>query len=137
MSERIDKFCEDLRVKLTGIEANADGLKKRVVTSIDEAKAEASKRHDAVAAQLAATSAKVEASKAAMLKWAKDRKATTAAAVAGWKADADVAKLNLLADAAEAYAISAIDVANASIDEAELAALDAWIARADANAAKK
>ena len=54
-------------------------------------------------------------------------------AAAALKVKGETAKLKARAEAAEHYALAAVDVAVAAIDAAEHAALEAWLARRDAD----
>jgi predicted nucleic acid-binding Zn-ribbon protein len=78
--------------------------------------------------------AKVSASEAEVNNWVEDKKTSTSAKIAEWKAKREASKLQSRADKAERYAAAAIDVAVAALDEAEAASLEAWLAREDANA---
>src|SRR6187200_833933 len=57
--------------------------------------------------------------------------ASTDAKIAEWKTKREVAHLKSRADNAETYAAAAAVIALASVDEAEQAALEAWLARKD------
>jgi len=61
------------------------------------------------------------------------RKPATADKIAEWKAQHETSKLQSRADGAERYAEAAIVVAPATVDEAERASLEAWLARHDAD----
>ena len=135
MSERIDGFCEKLRVKLTKVETDIAAIRDRIHSSADTAEAEILKRRDAVSAEVTAARAGLADAKAAAEKWTEEKKATTTEMVEEWKATANAKLLSKRADAAEAYAAAALQIAMEALDEADLAALDAWIARVDADEA--
>ena len=137
MSEKIDEFCENLRIKLTEIEGGVTKMVERIDASVDTAEDEIRNRRDAVAAELAKQEADVVETTAAVKKWTEEAKGITAETVAGWVARADLEKLNLRVNAAEAYASATMKLAAAAMSKADLAAQDAWLARADANAATK
>ena len=67
---------------------------------------------------------------------AEEKMHETKEAVSEWKTKREIRKLNARADRDEAYAADATDFAVASIAEAELAVLDAVVARLDADAAQ-
>ncbi len=69
-----------------------------------------------------------------MKAWAQQKKTMTADKIAEWKAQWQVKKLNDRADDAESYAVATMQVAAAAVDEAETAAIEAVIARIDADA---
>jgi len=133
MSEKIDQFCESLRVKLTKMESSFAKMREGVHTSIGEAEAEVRARRDDVAAEISAAQAEVADARGAVEKWVEDTKTTSSETIASWKSSADAKHLALRADAAEAYASATKKIANAALDEANLAALDAWLARHDAD----
>jgi hypothetical protein len=58
---------------------------------------------------------------------------STADRVAEWKSNRETSKLQNRADKAERYAAATIAVALAAVDEAEQAAIEAWLTRQDAN----
>lgn len=134
MSERIDRFCENLRVKLTSVETDVAAIRERIHASVGSAESEILKRRDAVAADVTATRENLAGAKAAAATWAEEQKATTSEMIEDWKATANAKLLCKRADAAEAYAEATLQIAMEAVDEANLAALDAWIARADADA---
>ena len=78
--------------------------------------------------------AKIDESKAQVKAWAQQKKTMTADKIAEWKAQWQVKKLNDRADDAESYAVATMQVAAAAVDEAETAAIEAVIARIDADA---
>lgn len=136
MSERIDQFCENLRVKLTGIENNMQALKTKIDSKAQTAEQEVRARLDAVKQRIDQQRPKVTAAQADIKKWLEERKATTNQKIAEWKAKSEMARLKSWADFAESYAGAAAAVALAAVDEAEQASLEAWLARKDADTAQ-
>ena len=132
MGQRIDQFCEDLRIKLTDIDNSMTGLKAKIDARAQNAEQDVRKRLDEVHRHVAGDQAKVAAANAKMAKWVEQKKAITNAKIAEWKTKHEIAKLQNRAEAAEAYAAAARDVAKAALDEAEQASLEAWLARQDA-----
>ena len=63
------------------------------------------------------------------MKWAEEREGVTVEKITEWKANLEKAKLKGRAEAAERYAVGAVVVASVAVDEAEQAALEAWLAR--------
>jgi hypothetical protein len=68
-------------------------------------------------------------------KWVDEFKAASNEKIAEWKAKREKAKLQSRAEIAEGYAVAAAVVALTAVDEAEQAALEAWLARKDADIA--
>ena len=136
MSERIDQFCENLRVKLTGIESNMQALRSKIDSKAQSAEQEVRTRLDAVKKRIDQERPKVAAAQADVKKWVEERKATTHQKIAEWKAKSEQARLKNWADFAEGYAGAAVALALAAVDEAEQASLEAWLARRDADQAQ-
>ncbi len=136
MSARIDQFCENLRVKLTGIENNMQALKDKIDNKAQTAEQEVRTRLDAVKKRIDQERPKLTAAQSDIKKWVEERKATTNQKIAEWKAKSEKATLQNWADFAESYAAAAAAVALAAVDEAEQASLEAWLARKDAESAQ-
>jgi hypothetical protein len=68
--------------------------------------------------------------------WVDEQKNATRDKITEWKTKRETSKLLKRADGAERYATAAADLAFAAVDEAEQAALEAWLARQDANSAQ-
>ena len=136
MGQRIDQFCENLRQKLTMTDSGLEGLKTKIDAKKANVEQDVQSHLDRVRNRIEQNQAKLAAAQTNMKNWADERKATTSAQIADWKTKRDVAKLQSRAGKAEDYAAAAIDVAVAAVDEAEKASLEAWLARADADAAQ-
>ncbi len=136
MGQRIDQFCESLRLKLTNVDSNMHALKAKIDGRAQNAEQEVRSHLDAVKTQIDQGHAKVAAARADMKNWAEERKAATSDRIAEWKSKLETAKLKGRADRAESYAAAAVEVAIAAVDEAEQASLEAWLARRDADYAQ-
>ena len=136
MSERIDQFCDNLRVKLTSIDDNMQALKAQIDKRAQTAEQDARAHLDAVKKRMEQDHAKVTAAENDMKKWADERKGATNEKIAEWKAKLEKVKLQSRADSAERYAAAAAVVAMAALDAAEQASLEAWLARKDADSAQ-
>ena len=132
MSERIDQFCENLRIKLTSIDKKMQQLKAKIDSKAQTAEQEVRTRLDVVKNRIAQDRTKLETAQADVKKWVDDFKLASNEKIAEWKAKREKAKLQSRAENAERYAIAAAVVALAAVDEAEQAALEAWLARKDA-----
>ncbi|HUK07247.1 MAG TPA: hypothetical protein VLX09_05205 [Stellaceae bacterium] len=135
MGQRIDQFCENLRLKLTNIDSGLTSLKAKIDGKTQQAEQEARGHLEKVRRQIQQNHAKVSAAQAEMKEWAESRKAATAEKIAEWKVKRETSRLQNRADKAERYAAASIEVALAAVDDAEEAALEAWLARQDAGAA--
>lgn len=135
MSERIDQFCENLRMKLTSLDKNMQQLKATIDSKAQTAEQEVRTRLDAVKNRIAQDRTKLETAQADVKKWVDDFKLASNEKIAEWKAKREKAKLRSRAENAERYAVAAAFVALAAVDAAEQAALEAWLARKDAQTA--
>jgi hypothetical protein len=136
MSERIDQFCENLRLKLTDIESNMQMLKSNIDSSAATAERAVRKHLEVVKRRVEQERGKLEAAREALKKWAAESKAVSDEMIAEWKGKVEKAKLQARAHNAERYAAAAAVLAVAAVDEAERAALEAWLARNDAEHAE-
>ena len=136
MGERIDEFCEELRVKLTKIDTGMSALKAKIGGEARQAEQEVRKHLDRVQSHIAQQRAKITAAEAEIKSWADEKKASTSEKVAEWKAKHEVSRLKNRADKAEHYAAASMLLAIAAVDNAEQAALEAWLARQDAQSAE-
>jgi len=121
MGERIDKFCENLRVKLTSVDSNMRSLKAKIDGKARTAEQDVRSHLDGVKKRIEQDRTKVTAAQTDIKKWVEERKATTSEKVAEWKTKLEVAKLQSRANSAERYSAAAAVVALAAVDEAELA----------------
>ena len=121
MNERIDQFCEILRVKLTSIDNNMQALKAKIDSKARTAEQDVQSHLDSVKKHIAQDHTKLAAAQADIKKWTEERKAVTDEKIAEWKAKLEKAKLKGRAEAAERYAAGAAVVASAAVDEAEQA----------------
>ena len=135
MSERIDQFCENLRMKLTRLDKNMQQLKATIDSKAQTAEQEVRTRLDAVKNRIAQDRTKLETAQADVKKWVDDFKLASNEKIAEWKAKREKAKLRSRAENAGRYAVAAAFVALAAVDAAEQAALEAWLARKDAETA--
>jgi len=136
MGQRIDQFCENLRQKLTKTDSGLDGLKAKIQGKATHVEQDVQSHLDRVHKRIEQGRAKVSAAQADMKNWAEQRKAVTSDKIAEWKSKWETGKLQSRAHNAERYAVAAIDVAVAAVDEAEQASLEAWLARRDADPAQ-
>ena len=135
MGQRIDQFSEAIRSKLTSIDTAYDALHAKIGGRAHDAQAAIRDRLENVQKRIEQDREKVSAAKAEAKDWLEVRKSVTAERIAQWKAERATHKLQHQADTAERYAEDAVCVALAAIDEAEQAALEAWLARHEADAA--
>jgi light-regulated signal transduction histidine kinase (bacteriophytochrome) len=135
MSERIDQFCENLRMKLTSLDKNMQQLKATIDSEAQTAEQEVRTQLDTIKNRLAQDRTKLETAQADVKRWVDDFKLASNEKIAEWKAKREKAKLRSRAENAERYAVAAAFVALAAVDAAEQADLEAWLARKDAETA--
>ena len=147
MSEKIDKFCDDLKAHLNGIEAKVLGAKADLDEAIAGVKADAAESREnakaAVEEKIAAGREAIEAEKQ-KVQQARDemharieeKKGETEAKIAEWKTQREIHRLQKRADNAEDYAAWAVIYALDALDEASIATLEAVAARMDAEEAE-
>ena len=78
MSERIDRFCENLRLKLTNIENGLKSLKAKVDGKAKDAEQEVRGHLDKVEKRIESDRAKLSAAQSETKEWVEDRKTATA-----------------------------------------------------------
>jgi len=136
MGQRIDQFCEDLRVKLSNIDSRFGSLKAKIDSKNQQAEQAVRGHLGEVQTRIEQERNKVSAAQLKVKNWVEGRKIATNEKIAEWKAKRETTKLRNRADDAEEYAAATIDVALAAVDDAEQAALEAWLARLDADSAE-
>ncbi len=136
MSEKVDKFCDGLRERLTAIE----GRVQTVRTAVQGLPAKAEKALQAklqeARTKMQSQKERVQNARADFESWVELKRTETKEAINEWKVKREARKLDARAERAEAYAEAAMFLALNSIDEAEAAVLDAVAARLDADEAK-
>lgn len=136
MSEFINQFCEDLRVKLTSVEDSVKDLKRKIGSDAQDAEKDAIASLNSLRTKMEQSRAKATAAQVEIKKWVDEQKDTAREKIAEWKTNHEKSKLQHRADSAERYAKAAVAVALAAVDEAAHAALEAWLAHADAESIK-
>ncbi len=136
MGKRIDQFCDELRLKLTNVDSNMDGLKAKIDGQVQNAEQDVRNHLNKVQKRVEQGRAKVSAAQADVKNWVDERKADTSDKITEWKAKREIGKLQSRADKAERYAAAAIDITLAALDDAEQASLEAWLAGQDLDSAQ-
>lgn len=129
MSEKIEKFCDDLKLRLNGIEAHLLQVKDKLSHASKDAEETIQTKLTEAKAKLETKKEEVIAAKNTLAQRLESKKAEMEAEVAQWKEQKEREKLLNHADKAEDYAIAAILFAAAATEEAEVAVLEAIEAR--------
>jgi hypothetical protein len=137
MNEKIESFSKELRAKLDGLDKRLKDLTVSAKGSTEKAKGEAKAQLAALESRAKEQHAKVQSAEAKTRAWLEEKKTATSENIAAWKAQRDVKKLAAHADSTEQYAVASMRLAAASIDAAERAAVEAVVARMDADAARE
>ncbi len=135
-SQQLDRFSENLKAKLAEASSRLDNLKAKIEAKAEHAEDDVRARLDQLQKRIDQDRAKIEASQADVKAWVEARKNETAAKISEWKTKHEISALENRAERAERYAAATANAALAAIDEAEWAALDAWLARQDAISAQ-
>jgi hypothetical protein len=135
-NEKVDRFTQEMRVKLDAAEQRVRQLKANAQNATASAQADGRRQLDVLEQRAHDHHAKVRAGEARASEWLQHKKAATTEKIAEWKQARRVDKLGDRADSAEQYLVTAVQLASASIDEAERAAVEAVVARMDADAAR-
>jgi phenylalanyl-tRNA synthetase alpha subunit len=129
MSERVDKFCNDLRDHLNAVEGHLGQIKQRLDTSGKESRAAIETKVGEAKAKLDAQRQKVDKAKEDAKNRIEEKKAETTSKIEEWKTNREQHKLEKRADRCEDYAAACIFIAADSVAEADLATLEAIEAR--------
>lgn len=135
MSERVDAFCEDLHVKLTGIEKKVNDFKDKIESDRAATKDAIDGEVDKANAALKKTKDDAAAARTRMKAHVAEKKLETETTIAEWKRNRELDKLERRAEDAEAYAAWSVLVAAEAMDEADLATMQAIAARLDVDMA--
>jgi len=136
MSEKFDNFCSELRTKINDADKRIKDLKANTVSVSEKAKVEAKAQLAALENKAKEQKTRTAAAEAKMKSWIEEKKTMTHDKIAQWKEQGDAKRLGARADLSEHYAVTAMEIAAATVDEAERAAVEAVVARLDADGIK-
>ena len=134
MSERVDKFCDDLRDRLNAAESQLDRVKASVVSARADSQEKIQESLGQAQAKVEASRQQVSEAQTKMKAAVEEKQAETQATVEGWKAQRQIHKLERRADRAEDNAAWAVAIAVGAIESADLAVLEAVATRIEAEA---
>lgn len=130
MSDKVGRFCDSVHEKLETLEGRMHSLRLNVGSNwhslqdkLDEV------RHKAEAAKQAVAKGRTN-----LERWVKEKKAESQSTIDQWVENHETEKLAARAQKAEECAVIAIEIAQASIDDAERMVLEAIAAMRDAEA---
>jgi hypothetical protein len=135
MSERISRLCDELRIKLHGLDRRLEALKSNGVATFDHSQDVLEGQLDRVEQRIYDHRVAVEAANARAKAWVAEKKSGLHATHVLRNEKDKVYLLESEADEAETYASAAFELAAAAADEAILAVLHAVLARNKADQA--
>jgi hypothetical protein len=136
MSEKFDDFCSNLRTRINDADKRIKDIKASAVGAGEKAKVEARAQLAALENKAKEQKARTAAAEAKVKAWVEEKKTMTHDKIAQWKQQQDAKRLGARADLSEHYAVTAMEIATAAVDEAERAAVEAVVARMDADGVK-
>jgi membrane protein involved in colicin uptake len=136
MSEKFSNFCGELRTKINDADKRIKDLKANAGVASEKAKVEARAQLAALENKAKEQKARTVATEAKVKAWVEEKKTMTHDKIAQWKEQGDAKRLAARADLSENYAVTAMEIAAAAVDEAERAAVEAVVARMDADGIK-
>ncbi|MBM6595059.1 hypothetical protein [Microvirga pudoricolor] len=128
MSERISRLCDELRIKLHGLDRRLGALKSNGVATFERSQAALEGQLDRVEQRIYDHRVAVEAANARAKTWVTQRKSPLHAARVPQDEKTEFYRLESEAREAETYASAAFELAAAAADEAILAVLLAVLA---------
>jgi vacuolar-type H+-ATPase subunit D/Vma8 len=135
MSERIGRLCDELRIKLHGMDRRLEALKSNGAATFDQSQDVLESQLDRVEQRIYDNRMTVEAANVRVKTWLAEQKARSVTGRALWTERHKAHRLEIRVDDAEVYAIAVFELAAAAADEATLAVLQAPLARNDADVA--
>ncbi len=136
MNQKVEHIQNDLNERLETLRQRLEEVKANVEDSANQSREALHQKGQEIEARYKAQQQKLEDAQVRAEQWLEDKAAETGEKIAEWEHQHEVEKLERRADRAEEYAASAVYLASAAIDEAELAILDAIGARLLAEDAK-
>ena len=136
MSPHIDAFCGEICLKLVDIDEELRHLKITIRKKARHAEPEVRSQLEKVMKRIASNQSNVAAARAQVEHWITD-KTKDALRFRSEEIPEDRIRKPRRAAEADRYAAACIDLAIAAVDEAERAALEAWLVREDTNSSRR
>jgi membrane protein involved in colicin uptake len=136
MSEKFNNFCSELRTRINDADRRIKDLKASALGASEKARVEARAQLAALENKAKEQKARTAAAEAKAKAWVEEKKTMTHDKIAQWKEQRDGKRLVARADLSEHYATTAMEIAASAVDEAERAAVEAVVARMDADGVK-
>ncbi len=133
MSEKIEKFCDNLRVRLTDVDDRIANLKAGLDAATARTKADIDFQLNKAKSDLEAHKREAEQVQERVNTLLEEKKTQTEASIGEWVRDRKVEKMEARAQLTEDYAAEQVWLATVAVEEAELATLEALAARIEAD----
>jgi hypothetical protein len=133
MTGHIDHFCGLLRQKLVLTESDLFRLRAKIKVNAANVDRNVQVQLKNVKIRIGRERATVRAAEDNIKRWADAQRRISSGHIAECRDNQEFDKLRDRAELAEEYAAAAIDMAVAAMDLAELASLEAWLARQDSD----
>jgi hypothetical protein len=130
MSDKVSRFCDSVHEKLGTLEGRMDSLKLNAGSTCHHLQ----EQLDEVRHEGETTKQSISEARSNLEEWGEEKKAETKDMIDRWIENRETQKLTARAQKAEECAGIAIEIAQASIDDAERMVLEAIAARRDAEA---
>jgi hypothetical protein len=134
MSERIGRLCDELRIKLHGMDRRLEALKSNGAATFDQSQDVLESQLDRVEQRIYDNRITVEAANVRVKTWLAEKRAGSVTGGALWRERYRAHLMEARAEDAEEYAVAVFELAAAAADEAALAVLQALLARNNADA---
>jgi hypothetical protein len=135
MSERMGRLCDELRIKLHGLDRRLEALKSNGAGTFDQSQEILESQLDRVEQRIYDNRVTVEAANIRVKTWLGEKRAGSGARKDLWTERHKAHLMEVRAHDAEEYAIAVFELAAAAADKATLAVLQALLARNDADGA--
>jgi vacuolar-type H+-ATPase subunit I/STV1 len=135
MSDKLDRVCDQLRIKLHGIDRRLEALKGNAIALSEKSQSAVERQLDRIEQRIYDSRISVDAANTRVKTWLDGKKVGLDASRDVWKKERRFHQLNNRADDTEAYAIAVFKLPPAAADEVSQAALQALLAHNDANLA--
>ena len=118
MSEKFNNFCSELRTRINDADKRIKDLKASALGAGEKAGVEARAQLAALENKAKEQKARTAAAEAKAKAWVEEKKTMTHDKIAQWKEQGDAKGLAARADLTEHYAVTAMEIAAAAVDEA-------------------
>jgi hypothetical protein len=126
------RVLAELRQKMAEADDRMETVNAKIIGWSKHAEHEVRGELDRIMKRIELSQASIKTARADIEQWVQSQKNETGETIAGWKERGEVGKLESRADRAERYAIAALGMVVAALDDAERASCEAWLARRDA-----